>query len=140
MNALLLLSFNKTGKPELFVRKFFILITTCIAASFSIEYPLARRSTTFDDFRPDIKIIGHSFRLINGIEKIICAKVCHITPECLSFNFYLCKTCELNSKDLFSNGTLFEHDPGSVYTGMLKDQSPICYEEWRKRDITNEQG
>ena len=100
--------------------------------------PLVHRSVTFEDFRPKEKLIGCKLRTISDIPIRKCGAVCLQTPTCLSFNYLKPRHCELNSGDVFTEGSTTVDDPLSVYLGMRKHQFPKCFEKGSPKDIQND--
>ena len=100
--------------------------------------PLVHRSVTFEDFRPKEKLIGCKLRTISDIPIRKCGAVCLQTPACFSFNYLKPRHCELNSGDVFTEGSTTVDDPLSVYLGMRKHQFPKCFERGSPRNIQND--
>ena len=101
--------------------------------------PLVQRSLVFDDLRLGEKLTGQITRVETGINRVGCAISCLQTPECMSFNFFERRLCQLNSGDAFTNETEMTTDPASIYQGMRKEIYPDCVEKGSERDIQNDE-
>ena len=70
--------------------------------------------------------------------KLMCAWLCLTTPACLSFNYCESENCQLNSGDLFSEGSILKESPNCGYTGITTDATVHCEEKGVLREAPDE--
>ena len=106
-------------------------------------HPVARRSMVFEDIRVGRRLVNNILETEKTSSKTVCAKMCGKELECLSFNFCGWSTCELNSKDIFSNGkeggsAVLQKDSHCIYMGMQAEEVPTCEQGSVERDIQDD--
>ena len=92
----------------------------------AVEYPLAERSLAFEDAENGQKLIGHSIKSQRKSNQQRCARLCVLTPECLSFNFCESQLCQLNFEELLTDGIVLVDDKFCKYVGIKREQLPEC--------------
>ena len=92
--------------------------------------PLAARDISFEDFRFSKIVTGLDTQGFHRTKtRTECAWLCSTTPECLSFNFYESRNCELNSGASFTPGAVFQTSHSCSYSGVLKSAALTCQEK-----------
>ena len=98
----------------------------------------AHRFIYFNDHRPGEILTGKFLAFYSETSRPYCAKLCSLSSNCISYNYYMTRVCQLNSGDVFSKNAELLEDPASTYFGMKRDERPICVEKGREKDIRDD--
>ena len=122
---------------DLYRTRFLICLSLICHVTVSGEVQ-ATRGINFDDRRPGYALDGKSIATHSRSSQIRCANLCSLQPDCVSYNYYMTRVCQLNSGDVFSKNAELPENLASTYFGMKRDGRPRCVEKGREKDIMDD--
>ena len=114
-----------------------------LEAEFQRPKPLAAQKTVFSDTKKGKRLEEGWTMQIRARTRTGCAKACNRHPKCRSFTFCGRMVCKIHEQDIFStdkNETILQNVDECFYTGMEKDEYPLCKQQGLYVDIKSDSG